>query len=122
MQNHFVPTHVYNIHAPLLLLLPSCVEKYNVVYSHYIKIHFFLFLKKTFLKKVERLCSLGDGYWLPWGTWSACSVSCGVGHRKRTRICVPPRLVERHAMEVMSLVLKNSMPCVTKHYFVQVWI
>ena len=34
----------------------------------------------------------------------------------------PPRLVERHAMEVMSLVLKNSMPCVTKHYFVQVWI
>ena len=90
MQNHFVPTHVYNILAPLLLLLPSCVEKYNVVYSHYIKIHFFLFLKKTFLKKVERLCSLGDGYWLPWGTWSACSVSCGVGHRKRTRICVPP--------------------------------
>ena len=51
MQNHFVPTHVYNIHAPLLLLLPSCVEKYNVVYSHYIKIHFFFIPEKNFSQK-----------------------------------------------------------------------
>lgn len=31
----------------------------------------------------------------------------------------PPHLVERHVMEVTNSVLKNSMPRVTKHYFVQ---
>ena len=28
-----------------------------------------------------------EGEWLPWGEWSACNASCGVGERTRTRGC-----------------------------------
>ena len=91
MQNPFVPTHVYLIHAPLLLLLNFlCKKNVTLPLAIISRFNFLLLLKKSFLKKVERLCSLGDGYWLTWGPWSACSVSCGIGQRKRTRICVPP--------------------------------
>ncbi|GAB1285527.1 Hemicentin-1 [Apodemus speciosus] len=31
-----------------------------------------------------------DGKWAPWTSWSACTVSCGGGARKRTRDCSDP--------------------------------
>ncbi|CAH1239804.1 HMCN1 [Branchiostoma lanceolatum] len=31
-----------------------------------------------------------DGGWTPWATWSACSVTCSVGRRLRTRSCTNP--------------------------------
>ena len=34
-------------------------------------------------------CSI-DGYWLPWGSWSDCSQSCGGGLKSRTRQCHQP--------------------------------
>uniref|UniRef100_H0WC62 Hemicentin-1 n=1 Tax=Cavia porcellus TaxID=10141 RepID=H0WC62_CAVPO len=37
----------------------------------------------------ERHCPV-DGKWTTWGSWSACSVSCGGGARQRTRDCSDP--------------------------------
>ncbi|CAI9739278.1 disintegrin and metalloproteinase with thrombospondin motifs adt-1-like isoform X2 [Octopus vulgaris] len=30
------------------------------------------------------------GEWTVWYKWSPCSTSCGIGHRKRHRMCLPP--------------------------------
>uniref|UniRef100_A0A8C2MET6 Hemicentin-1 n=1 Tax=Cricetulus griseus TaxID=10029 RepID=A0A8C2MET6_CRIGR len=37
----------------------------------------------------ERHCPV-DGKWASWASWSACTVSCGGGARKRTRDCSDP--------------------------------
>ncbi|XP_011246353.1 hemicentin-1 isoform X3 [Mus musculus] len=37
----------------------------------------------------ERHCPV-DGRWATWSSWSACTVSCGGGARKRTRDCSDP--------------------------------
>jgi hemicentin len=31
-----------------------------------------------------------DGQWGNWNTWGACNQSCGIGYRKRTRVCNSP--------------------------------
>ncbi|VDI58963.1 Hypothetical predicted protein [Mytilus galloprovincialis] len=31
-----------------------------------------------------------DGGWSPWGSWGACTVTCGNGHQKRRRVCNNP--------------------------------
>ena len=31
-----------------------------------------------------------NGYWLEWGAWSECTLTCGSGSTTRTRICVEP--------------------------------
>ncbi|XP_072199268.1 hemicentin-1 isoform X3 [Excalfactoria chinensis] len=40
------------------------------------------------------MCNVGpcpvDGKWAPWGSWSACTVSCGGGSSQRTRQCSDP--------------------------------
>ena len=42
----------------------------------------------------DKLCTEGgcpvDGAWTTWGTWSACSMSCGSGQRARQRACTNP--------------------------------
>eukprot|EP00076_Gallus_gallus_P024039 XP_015146078.1 hemicentin-1 isoform X10 [Gallus gallus] len=37
----------------------------------------------------KRRCPV-DGKWAPWGSWSACTVSCGGGSSQRTRQCSDP--------------------------------
>ncbi|XP_052280866.1 SCO-spondin-like [Dreissena polymorpha] len=36
-----------------------------------------------------RPCPINGG-WSPWSTFSSCSVNCGIGHRKRVRLCNSP--------------------------------
>ncbi|XP_068104787.1 properdin-like [Hyperolius riggenbachi] len=35
-------------------------------------------------------CCPKNGGWAEWGAWSACSVTCGLGKRKRSRSCSKP--------------------------------
>ena len=53
-------------------------------------------LTNTYKKEFERkllanyLGFAADGYFLPWAEWSACSVTCSIGHQTRQRICREP--------------------------------
>ncbi|XP_078573393.1 von Willebrand factor D and EGF domain-containing protein-like [Branchiostoma floridae x Branchiostoma japonicum] len=47
------------------------------------------------LAQETQACNTGvncpvDGGWTGWGTWSACSVTCGVGEQTRDRTCTNP--------------------------------
>ena len=32
-----------------------------------------------------------NGFWAPWGPWTACSGNCGSGTQERERECVAPQ-------------------------------
>ncbi|XP_073239582.1 properdin-like isoform X2 [Porites lutea] len=38
----------------------------------------------------SQLCPVVDGQWGPWGEWTLCSKSCGIGESKRQRFCNNP--------------------------------
>ncbi|XP_053375480.1 coadhesin-like [Mercenaria mercenaria] len=42
---------------------------------------------KTTCRKYCDLCNATDGAWCPWGTWSACDVTCGNGTQSKSRQC-----------------------------------
>ena len=55
------------------------------------------------------------GKWLEWTSWSACSVTCGGGRRRRTREC--SRGICDHASNVTySQQTCNNNPCSTRMY------
>ena len=64
----------------------------------------------------ERSCSV-DGAWAPWSTWSACSKSCGIGSKRRTRSCNSPspkfggKPCDGGFVEVQNIICIGS-PCV----------
>ncbi|XP_052814164.1 uncharacterized protein LOC128241260 [Mya arenaria] len=45
---------------------------------------------KTICPKYCGLCSLVDGNWADWSTWSQCDVTCESGTQLRTRTCTNP--------------------------------
>ena len=53
------------------------------------------------------LVSAVDGHCLSWGSWSACSVTCGTGNKTRTRNCTEPQF----GGKVCTCSKKDSQSC-----------
>ena len=65
--------------------------------------------------KIEyRIVDCPDAYWLSWGPWSKCDVTCGVGTKKRVRICkkyCPNQKCPGSAYETMTCSEKPCCEC-----------
>ena len=98
---HFVWNwfHITNTELNILKLYADCFTLSNIcsfksgfdseliVLNGYVLA---LFLVLNCFMNVHCLINEVDGAWNFWSAWSTCSVTCGDGQRRRSRICIKP--------------------------------